>query len=357
MGEINKMKNLMVVVMLITATSWASFVGKDSSGVDVGHFSSLKCAASLGSCTKSSGDFLIDVFGSGGVFTMSDSETMTNASDVITFAYDDAAANFKISAFEATNSNLYLIADESDDNGDDWMLSSVASNNSFTFSNDSSGSQSTITTVSKDGDWTFAGTTPYLIIGDSGEEDAGLQFAGNAQSYNISLDDSADDLVIGLGVAAGTTDALRIDENQDVTVVQDLLPLSTITGDGGAALVGMLNNQVASASATLTIAQCGSTIVSNSADVEVLPEASTALGCRYTFVCGTADDFDVNPNDGTDTIGNYSYISGTNTTVDVTPSAGDAIRCTDIGDGFVLEAVGADLWAVISVMGVITDVN
>jgi len=40
------------------------------------------------------------------------------------------------------------------------------------------------------------------------------------------------------------------------------------------------------------------TFVSNSADVIVLPEASTVLGCRLTFVCGTADDFDIDPADG-----------------------------------------------------------
>jgi len=144
------------------------------------------------------------------------------------------------------------------------------------------------------------------------------------------------------------------DLSMDVT---SLTLTGAILGDGGDSLSGFLNAQVASTTASLTIAQCGSTIVSDSADVQVLPEASTALGCRYTFVCGTADDYDINPADASDVIGNYSYISGTNTTVDVAPAAGDAVRCTDIGDGIVLEAVQANLWAVISVMGVVTDVN
>jgi hypothetical protein len=109
-----------------------------------------------------------------------------------------------------------------------------------------------------------------------------------------------------------------------------------------------LQEQVASTTTTLTAAQCGSTIVSNSADVVTLPEASTVLGCRFTFVCGTADDFDVNPADGTDTI-----LPGAT----LTPSAGDAIRCTDIGSNMMLEAVGADSWAFLGFMGTITDVN
>lgn len=121
-----------------------------------------------------------------------------------------------------------------------------------------------------------------------------------------------------------------------------------VIGDGGDQLFGFLQNQVASTTASLTAAECGSTIVSNSADVMTLPEASTVLGCRYTFVCGTADDLDVNPADATDAIG----ITGA-----LTPSAGDAIRCTDIGAGFELEAVGANLWSVLKTNGTITDVN
>ena len=135
--------------------------------------------------------------------------------------------------------------------------------------------------------------------------------------------------------------------NSDVallTVTAD----GNIVGNGATLLYGMVNRQLASTTASLSIANCGATVVSNSADVQVLPEASTALGCRYTFVCGTADDFDINPADATDAIG----ITGA-----LTPAAGDALRCTDIGAGFVLEAVGADLWAVISTNGTITDVN
>ena len=196
-----------------------------------------------------------------------------------------------------------------------------------------------------------------IVLGDATAADVGFIYDGIAQDYNISLDDSSDDLVIGLGSAAGTTDALRIDENQDVTVVQDLLPLSTITGDGGAALSGMLQAQVASTTASLTIAQCGSSIVSNSADVQVLPEASTALGCRYTFICGNAGDFDINPADGTDVISVINVVGGGAASV-ITPAAGDAIRCTDIGSSVTLEAVGADLWAAIGpANGAWTDVN
>lgn len=141
-----------------------------------------------------------------------------------------------------------------------------------------------------------------------------------------------------------------------VAIDNPYTPAGAITGDGTAALSGMLQKQVASTSTTITAAQCGSTFVSDSADVMNLPEASTVLGCRLTFICGTADDFDINP-DNADEFGPAGVITGTNTTVVIDGAAGDAYRCTDIGAGFVIEAVSASLWAVISTQGIITDVN
>lgn len=131
-----------------------------------------------------------------------------------------------------------------------------------------------------------------------------------------------------------------------------------LSGDGGDQFFGFLQDQVASTTVAVTAAQAGKTFVSNSADVMTLPEASTVLGARYTFVCGTADDFDINPADGTDQIGTVASITGTNTTTVLAPSAGDAVRCTDIGSSITLEAVGANLWASIGTAnGIWTDVN
>ena len=119
---------------------------------------------------------------------------------------------------------------------------------------------------------------------------------------------------------------------------------------------GAKQTQVASTTVTITSAQCGSTFVSNSADVMTLPEASTVLGCRLTFVCGTADDFDINP-DAADIIGPVNSASGS-AAASIAPSAGDAIRCTDIGSSIIIEAIAADRWAAIGVgNGAWTDVN
>ena len=59
--------------------------------------------------------------------------------------------------------------------------------------------------------------TTSMTIGNAAEIDTKIVFDGHAQDYYIGLDDSADDLVIGLGSAVGTTPAISIDENQMTT--------------------------------------------------------------------------------------------------------------------------------------------
>lgn len=247
-----------LMVMGITAQVWAQHY-YNSSDASLGIPRSIKCSNGI-TCSNLTGKLNIG---------------LTNASEVL--------------ADEATNATFKLRADDSDDSGDDWQLASVASGNTFTISNDTSGSQvAKVTIAASDGDLTLTGG---------------------------------------------------------------------ITGDGGDTVSGFLRKQTASTTVAITAAQCGETLVSNSADVMTLPEASTVLGCRLTFVCGTADDFDVNPADGTDQIGVLNSVAG-GTGAAITPSAGDAIRCTDIGSSCVLEAVGADLWAAVGVCnGAWTDVN
>jgi len=56
-----------------------------------------------------------------------------------------------------------------------------------------------------------SGTTPKVTIGDAGAEDTMLAFDGNAVDFHVSLDDTADDLVIGTGTTAGTATAIAVD--------------------------------------------------------------------------------------------------------------------------------------------------
>lgn len=301
-------------VLFATVTAYAGFEAYNGT-TSLNIFDKIQCSTGL-TCTRQNGRLL-----------------MTSSPVIET-------GTFSITAEEAADAILNLSADESDDNADDWSIKALAAG-TFTINTGTSGSMVAIATATSAGDWVFGGTTPYLTIGDAGAEDAGVAFDGNAQDFHISLDDSTDDLVIGLGVAAGTTDAIRIDENQDVTFVQN------VRGLGTDSLSGFLQTQVASTTTTITAAQCGSTFVSNSADVMALPEASTVIGCRLTFICGTADDFDINPDDA-----DIFLPTGA-----LTPSAGDALRCTDAGAGFVIEAISASQWAVLSTNLTITDVN
>ena len=81
-------------------------------------------------------------------------------------------------------------------------------------------------------------TDDAVTIGDAAAVDSKLLFDGNAQDYYIALDDSADDLLIGLGSTVGTTAAIAIDENLQITTGGDIVmggatPTLTI-GDAGA---------------------------------------------------------------------------------------------------------------------------
>jgi len=56
--------------------------------------------------------------------------------------------------------------------------------------------------------------------------DQHILFNGNAQDFYIGLDDSADDLLIGLGSTVGTTPIISVDENKDVAIPDGTLTIS-----------------------------------------------------------------------------------------------------------------------------------
>ena len=173
------------------------------------------------------------------------------------------------------------------------------------------------------------------------------------QLYADEGDDNADKFGLKMSTAGALTFEANAVAFATFTTGTGALALTgDLSGDGADQLFGFLQDQVASTTVTITAAQAGKTFVSNSADVMTLPEASTVLGARYTFISGTADDFDINPADGTDQILPITASGGT-----ISPAAGDAIRITDAGASVTLEAIGADAWACVAHNGAITDVN
>ncbi len=327
-----KTKMLTLMLLLTPIAAFAGFQAFNSSNSNLGVFPVIKCSTGI-TCTRSGNQLL-----------------MTSS--------PSAAASIDITAANAGDAPLTLKADNSDDSGDDWLMQAVASGNALTFSNDTSGSQVIKLSMSTAGVLSLSdGETISNAVADDtvrvASNDAALIFdlyspltSDGDASLRLSADASADNGDDWLIQHDGATNDLLF--QNDVSGSQ---ASKMVLSDAGE-LSGFRRLQVASTTASVTVAQCGVSFVSNSADVMGLPEASTALGCRVTFICGTADNLDVNPADGTDQIGPVSVDGAA-----IAPDAGDAIRCTDIGSSFTLEAIGVDLWAVVAHNGAITDVN
>ena len=87
------------------------------------------------------------------------------------------STGIKIHANEANNANIFMTADEGDDNGDQWILQSQASTNNFNFYNDTSGTAALKLSIKPDGDVGFYGD---LIVPDnithSGDTNTKIRF-------------------------------------------------------------------------------------------------------------------------------------------------------------------------------------
>ena len=138
--------------------------------------------------------------------------TMAGATPTLTIG-DAGAEDTKI-VFDGNAKDFYIALDDSADKMVIGEGSTVGTNSILTITDDS------------------------ITIGDAAAVDTKIVFDGNAQDYYIGLDDSADDLLIGLGSAVGTTPAIAIDENLQITTGGDIVmggatPTLTI-GDAGA---------------------------------------------------------------------------------------------------------------------------
>lgn len=150
----------------------------------------------------------------------------------------------------------------------------------------------------------------------------------------------------------GTTDlkifnSIKCDTNVTCSKVGDKLNIdvnTALVGDGSGVFSGYLNDQVAATATTITAAQCGMTFINAGAVQMELPEASTVLGCRLTFITGNASNFDVNPDDADQILVE-------------TDAAGDAIRNATLGNSMTIEAISATQWAPVSTIGTWSDIN
>ena len=129
------------------------------------------------------------------------------------------------------------------------------------------------------GDVSLIGTTQTFTIGDAGAEDAALVFDGNAQDFYIGLDDSADDLVIGLGSTVGTTPAISINSDRDVTISDGAIDFDIASHDTSNGL--KLGGTLVSATATELNVMDG--ITSTTAELNIMDGVtSTTAEINYS---------------------------------------------------------------------------
>ena len=90
------------------------------------------------------------------------------------------STGIEIHANEANNANIYMTADEGDDNGDEWILQSQASTNNFNFYNNTSGSAAVKLSIKPNGDVGFTGDllVPENIT-HSGDTNTRIRFPAN----------------------------------------------------------------------------------------------------------------------------------------------------------------------------------
>jgi len=86
-------------------------------------------------------------------------------------------------------------------------------------------------------DLLVTGTTPKITIGDAGAEDTAIVFDGNAQDFYIGLDDTNDNLSIGLGSTIGSTQLLKFTSG-DIVINEDSADINfRVEGNGDTTLL------------------------------------------------------------------------------------------------------------------------
>ena len=91
----------------------------------------------------------------------------------------------------------------------------------------------TVNGLDTSSDMVISGSTPTLTIGDAGAEDTSIVFDGNAKDFYVGLDDTADKLVIGEGSTVGTNSIITVTD--DAVTIGDGAAVDTkIVFDGNA---------------------------------------------------------------------------------------------------------------------------
>jgi len=123
--------------------------------------------------------------------TVGTNSILTITDDTVTLG-DGAAVDTAI-VYDGNAKDFYIGLDDSADKLVIGEGSTVGTNNIITITDDT------------------------VTLGDAAAVDTALIFDGNAQDFHIALDDSADDLVVGVGSTVGSNTAFAVDENSKTT--------------------------------------------------------------------------------------------------------------------------------------------
>jgi len=201
-----------------------------------------------------------------------------------TFTIGDAGAEDAALVFDGNAQDYYIALDDSADDLLIGLGSTVGTTPAISIDENLA--------IKTYGDITMTGTTPVLTIGDAGAEDTAIVFDGNAQDFYVGLDDSADDLVIGLGSSVGTTPAISINSDRDVTISDGAIDFDVASHDGsnGLKLAGTLVTATAaemnlldggtSVGSSITLADADGFIVNDGGTMKTIPasDISTYAG-------------------------------------------------------------------------------
>ena len=200
------------------------------------------------------------------------------------------------------------------------------------------------------GDVSLIGTTPTFTIGDAGAEDAALVFDGNAKDFYVALDDSADKLVIGEGSTVGTNSILTITD--DSVTIGDAAAVDTkIVFDGNAQdfyvglddsaddLVIGLGSTVGTTPAISINSDRDVTISDGAIDFDIAShDTSNGLKLGGTLVTATAAELNIMDGVGSTAAElNYSDLATLGTTAASKVFTADANNLTKITGGVYLE--------------------
>ena len=156
----------------------------------------------------------------GGLLTVSGGALLNGTTPTLTIG-DAGAEDTKI-VFDGNAQDFYIALDDSADDLLIGLGSTVGTTPAISIDENLA--------VKTFGDITMTGATPTLTIGDAGAEDAKIVFDGNAQDFHIGLDDTDDDLVIGVGSALGTTTAISVTEDALVTIEDNIIVSGRASG-------------------------------------------------------------------------------------------------------------------------------